>query len=427
MQSLDGARRFRYYLFLLFTLDIFFMGSGVDYAVMGMSPRKIFLVGFAIVSTYIFFRLQRQAVRRDLRWIQLSAFVIFVVAWVVVIPVQSVENFSYSIFDALPLIALGIFLLSVDFGKDIAGWVKIRTVVFISAVSFLLLHAILYLLSRSYSALLETARDILMMIWESPNRNIEQFVFVNPMPDGAIRIYFGSSFFILFGLYFFAQKYKSPIKNRLILRVALFMLTLIALWSTNTRSLILGALVFMLLSPVSNAVMPNIRKSFFALFFMISLPFFLSFILLPAIDPSFLEMLGTVRAGSDDLRAEQLWPLFHSFISHPILGKGFGASVSIIRLEEAPYAYELSILALFMKLGLAGFFVGCIVLANAMHSAIPNSVKRFPKEIAPLYCLYFSYIVSCVFNPYMFGLFGTFFSLFLLFEFVFVMGIFKSD
>jgi hypothetical protein len=403
------------------------MGSGVDYSLMGISPRKIFLVFFAIFSILGYVAVQRRDPRRDVRWIQLSGFLVFVIAWVIIIPGFTVENISYSISDALPLIALGIFLLTVNFGKAMSGWARIRRVVFFSLLSFLFLHAVLYLLSRTYVGVFEAVRDALLLLWESPDRSIEQFVFLNPMPNGAIRIYFGSSFFLLFGLYFFAQKQNSPIKNRLILKVLLFLLISIALWATNTRSLILGAVVFMLLLPVSRAVIPKIRRRFSALFFMISLPFFLSFILLPAIDPSFLEVLGTVRAGSDDLRAEQLGPLFQSFISHPFLGQGFGSSVSIIRLEDAPYAYELSILALFMKLGVAGLALAFVVLASSMYSAIPNEVVRFPKEIAPLYCLYFSYIVCCVFNPYMFGLFGTFFSLFLLFEFVFVMGVAKRD
>jgi hypothetical protein len=427
MQILSGLKKFRYYLFVLFALDIFFMGAGGGFAVMGISPRKIFLMAFAIVSIFIYIVLQRCDSKRDLKWSQLIGFLIFVFAWVIIIPGFTVENISYPTNDALPLVALGIFLITADFGRDINRWGKIRSLVFFSLLSFLLLHTVLYLLSRNNIEVFEVGRDTLLLLLEAPDRTVEQFVFLNPMPDGAVRIYFGSSFFLLMALYFFAQKYNSPIRNRIVFKAALFLLILIALWATNTRSLILGAVVFMFLLPLSKTVMPKIHKRFSALFCMISLPFFFSFFLLPAIDPSFLEVLGTVRAGSDDLRAEQLRPLFESFLNHPILGQGFGASVSIIRLDDAPYAYELSILALFMKLGLAGFFLACIVLAASMYSAIPNEVQRFPREIAPLYCLYFSYIVSCVFNPYMFGLFGTFFSLFLLFEFVFVMGIYKRD
>lgn len=73
-------------------------------------------------------------------------------------------------------------------------------------------------------------------------------------------------------------------------------------------------------------------------------------------DPSVLAWIGVGRDVSDDIRSEQVFSLLRTFERHFIMGTGFGASADEIRSESVPWSYEMSILALCMKIGLVGIF-----------------------------------------------------------------------
>lgn len=63
----------------------------------------------------------------------------------------------------------------------------------------------------------------------------------------------------------------------------------------------------------------------------------------------------TIDAGAD-LRHEQLTALVRGWLEHPVLGAGHGASAyGSIRSQDAPWAYELSYMALLFQTGLVGF------------------------------------------------------------------------
>ena len=289
------------------------------------------------------------------------------------------------------------------------------------------LHIILYGMSLVSPQFLDVAGEFLRLLWEPADATVELFVFLTPLDSGVLRVYFGSSFLLLLGLYFAVEKYHSPIRKCLICRIAFSLLVVLALWTTNTRSLLLGAAIFIFALPLFARAIKRIQWNFLTVTLLIVAPFFLSFMLVPAFDPQMLTNLGIAREGSDDLRADQFWPLFEAFLASPLFGQGFGSNAALIRSEEAPYSYELSILALFMKIGIVGFLFATAILSSSLNSSMSKKGKFFPKEIAPLYALYFSYIFSCFFNPYMFGFFGTFFSLFILYESSFLIGSSKDD
>jgi O-antigen ligase len=64
---------------------------------------------------------------------------------------------------------------------------------------------------------------------------------------------------------------------------------------------------------------------------------------------------------SELLRLAQLQPLIDAWQQAPWLGKGFGATASIVRSEEFPFSFELVPLELLLKLGVIGLG-GAIVL-----------------------------------------------------------------
>lgn len=414
----------QYFLFVFFVLDIFFMGSGVNYSIMGLGTRKLIFAAYFSISISIYFDRCTQKLFSTV--IQVVCFIIFFFVWVIFLPVLRQGSVENSLADALPLMAVAIFLLTDDFSSRERGWISIRWLILYLVVIFSLLHVFLYGASWLRPDLMSGFSEVLKLFWEPRDSEVDYFVFLTSLDNGLLRVYFGSSFLLLLGLYFSLSNVDVRI-HRWWSKPLIFLVVVSALWATNTRSLLFGLGVFLVSFLVSNFIFKKLSISVIGIFFLVVAPFFLSFLLIPTVDPQILSVVGITREGSDDLRAEQLAPLLRGFFENPVFGQGFGGSVEIIRSEDSPYSYELSIFALFMKLGVLGFIVISFILSVAISSSIPDDVNIFKNNIAPLYALYFSYVLSCFYNPYMFGFFGTFFSLFLLYEFAFLMRVCRDD
>lgn len=414
----------QYSLFVLFVIDIFFLGSGMNYAVMGLSTRKIIFLLFALVSIFIFIDRHDQYLVYSA--IEVVVFLFFAAVWMVFLPIIERGRLAGSFADALPLVAIAIFIVTKDFSLCNSGWTNIRRLIFHIIILFSFLHVFLYAVFWLRPDLIEYISGALKLFWEPAAFDTEYFVFLTPLDGGLQRIYFGSSFLLLLGMYFAFEK-VNPLINTYKGRFVVFSLMVFALWVTNTRSLLFGTFIFVSFHFVLKNFLKLVPKNVAGIFFLVVIPFFLSFLLVPTIDPQMLSIVGIDREGSDDLRYEQLMPLVEGFLESPFFGRGFGGSVQFIRSEDAPYSYELSIVALFMKIGLLGFTFSSLILTALIYRSIPRSLKAFPEKIVNIYALYFSYILSCFYNPYMFGLFGTFLSLFLLYEFSFLMKASRDD
>lgn len=413
------AERIRYISFIIFTLSIFLLGSDTNYPLLGVGIRKISLVVFGAISIVIY--VSKKNKNKQINSLRICLFLFFIFVWIVFIPILNRTAMRYAFSDSMPLIALGLFLISADFSKKINQWKKIRIFFVWSVAGLILLHVIPYGISFLDPAMTLYIGQLLMNFWGIPGDETRQFVYFGLLNHETIRIYFATSFFLLLALYLFVQKYDNLILNRRFFHFFFFISLLIAIWSTRTRSIMLGAAIFLILSILFDKLRIRVRRSQVTIFVFLILPFIFGFFLLPMINPSILAVFGVGRAVSDNLRSGQFWPLMISFLDHPVFGRGFGAGVSIVRLAAAPYAYELSILALFMKIGFLGLCFGCFILSSSMNAVASREIHIIPKKIGVLYCLYFSYVISCVFNPYMFGLFGTYFALFMLYEYVCLM------
>jgi hypothetical protein len=67
------------------------------------------------------------------------------------------------------------------------------------------------------------------------------------------------------------------------------------------------------------------------------------------------ERLGSVTIDEGmQIRTDQVSSLMEKWSTVPILGTGFGGNAEYVRVEAAPYSYEMVAFALLMKLGMAG-------------------------------------------------------------------------
>ena len=91
------------------------MGSGQSYAIFGINTRKLLFGFFCLFSAMTYFwSFNRKSI---LSFCLLVGFVGFVLFWVIIIPLYFHGNIFYSIADASPLIALGVYLLTDDFSR----------------------------------------------------------------------------------------------------------------------------------------------------------------------------------------------------------------------------------------------------------------------------------------------------------------------
>jgi O-antigen ligase len=413
--------RSQYVVFLLFTLDIFLAGSGTNYFGYDLALRKFFFGAFAVLSVVLYF--SRHDRDRRATMALLLALLMLIFVWAVAIPITALRgNLRHAISDSAPLLASGIALLSLNFPLESNNWEKIRKVSFTALIAFAALHILLFLGFSMAPNLGESAKVILTGLWEPVGSEDYLYVFLAPLTQNTHRIYFGSSFLLLLGLYLGIQVKGSTYSGFRWVR-ALFLLTFFAaLWATNTRSLLLGAAAFIPLTLGLVWLLPRLPFNVLTIAGLLVAPFFVSFLFAPVLDPDFLSGIGLSREGSDDLRSEQFRPLLAAFLQSPLVGIGFGSGIDLVRSEVAPYAYELTVLAILMKIGIIGVLAGCLLLAQAFQLRGAFNHSQFPVELTPLYALYFSFILSCFFNPYLFGFFGTFFLLFLMYEYAFLMA-----
>lgn len=411
------------FFFFLFVLDLLFLGSGINISETGISSRKIFFGIFFCLSSFIYFRDFKGHGKIDVLNILMAFLFLFI--WVFFIPFLRNRNFTYAVSDAMPLIASGVFLLTTDFPCWKNAWNSIRKIMLIFLYGFSLLHVVLFLVFLSHPDLLGFFQDAFAAVFDVGTGDDARFVFFTPLDGGGVRVYFGSSFLLLIGIYFLlsdeGEFFGRGIRSKLLFAALL----LGALWATNTRSFMMGTIAMVFFFSIFRWLMAYMQKSWLTIFMLLLFPFFLIFLLIPTVDVELLQLFGLGRGGSDDIRSMQLYPLMDAFLGNYVFGLGFGASASFVRAEDAPYAYELSILALFMKIGLTGVMIACSIFANALRKILSKESGGSIKKISSIYALYVSFIISCFYNPYIFGFFGTFFILFVLYEFSFLVKAYK--
>ncbi len=421
MNGGDGLpllKRCQNFLLFLFIFDLLFFGAGFDVPGLGVSSRKILFGLFGGISLLIYF--SDIFLRRSVEVLVIFSAALFIFVWVVFLPIAIHGNLSYAVADFMPLAASCFFIITTEIPRRNDFWMVVRGLLLGFLYVFALVHVALYVVLLVNPELRDVLATAFAAVFDVGVGEDARFVFLTPLDGEGSRICFGSSFLLLLGLYFVLADEGESFTRGLRSRAVFVVLLIGALWATNTRSLLLGALSMVLLWPVSNWLMRRLNKSWLAVFILLVLPLFFVFLLIPTVDLELLASFGLGRGGSDAFRSDQLYSLIDAFSGHWVFGLGFGSSAPFVRVDETPYAYELSVLALFMKIGVVGVIFSCAAWALLLLDLLPRQVGASRRKLSALYVLYFSFIVSCFYNPYIFGFFGSLFLLFLLYEFSFV-------
>ena len=406
-------KKFIVAIFVLYFAEIIFGGPGswsMEY--FNVNLRFTF---FALVCTTLL--LNALIKSRTLRMLDLMIFIIGILSfifWIFILPVIYGIKLSYSIIDGTPFFSMFLltFLFVINIIKqkkeEISLYKKICKFVFILSIISAVMHLTIYGLLRFFS---ESTYKIVYIVNNFFDPNYTGGIFVGLMPDDSYRVFWASSIFLTYGLYRSIGKIFDKINIHSIVLLLIFLMAFIV---TQTRSFILAIPIALVFSFAMNFF---IRKRSYSLnilliIFTICLVT-ITFFLIIFLSPDAIRFLGLLREDSDIFRYIQIPSLLDSWYQSIFFGRGFGAEASVVRSALAPFSYEMSILALYMKVGILGIFFMSLYFIYVIKSLLPSLdlIVSKRKEYIFLLSLIFSSIFIFNTNPYLSNSVGVGFAL----------------
>lgn len=381
-----------------FLFDIIFLASGNWSSNFGIPFRKILFIYLSGFSILIFF--SRGLLKLN-HCIYLILLMVFIVIWVFLVPLANGIDIYNSISDGQLFIGL---LLIPFFGFMFVNY--LRDYRYINFLFYLLLflaifHIGLYLISLWNLDVFFSVVDFLKRKLE-PGVDDQNTSIYMGVVDGRVRVFFGGSIFLLMLFHMCFVRYINTGGSKIFLLITLF-----AIYCTSTRSMLIAIFLYLIyyfsLKFFSRGNIDSLKIFFFSLIIVLqTIP------ILMMADPYILSVIGLGRDISDDIRYEQMEVLRSMLLTNPLIGNGLGASASIIRSENAPWSYELSIFALYMKVGV----FGVTLLLLSMFFLLDRLIKHTNEtkwNYAALGALILAYNFCSNTNPFIFSFAGVVF------------------
>lgn len=393
----------------VFVIELLIFGSGQwSEAIFGINIRKLL---FGAISTLaIVVNLTQSHLARETVYSTFGT-IFLILIWVLLLPSFYSTRLDYAIRDALPLVGiLCVIPLKSLINENI--WNRGRLIFGVSIMVTAVLQIAYYAvgMASQESAILLVA--IHRAILDPLNLDPENAVFASTV-DGVTRVNWPGTSMLLLGLYIFFTTRRSEIHFSL--RLIAISAIALALYAAQTRALQIASFLLLSVHYLARQFAP-IRIHPIHIYSTLLFCTFLTVPIVLSLDPQILEAIGISRGGSDEDRYEQVWPLLDSWIHHPLFGQGFGTSVSLVRSEEAPFAYELFVLALLVKVGMSGFLLLLLILGQLIYSATKAHRRIDPSRAAWLLGLVISIAFISNTNPYLTSLLGTITVIFVLLE-----------
>jgi hypothetical protein len=391
------------FLFIAFSMEVILMGPG-GWLLLAGTPLRKFIFVFLFLSLVTNALLSsRKIIIQDA--ITVCGFILFFTCWGVMIPVIYGRDLAMSFADYSPLLGLCIIPLLATIYNNNAYWERDKKYITLALNLLALLHVVVWIFGLISTDFGNAAVLAMRNVFEPGVDELDSSIFVGYTIDDSFRVQWGPSVFLLVGLYFAIDNIKNKGINWATLSI--FVLQVTATASTQSRGFWMAIVISLAVYFGGISFFPK-RKSRFNISLCVLLLFLLTFILIPFYSPEFLESIGLSREGSDDLRMEQVRPLLDKLANFPIFGIGFGGGVDLIRSASAPYAYEVSILALYMKLGILGsicaFILSYLLTQFAVKNGTFNRLNR--AKITMIYATMVGFIFASNTNPYLSNFFG---------------------
>lgn len=200
-------------------------------------------------------------------------------------------------------------------------------------------------------------------------------VYVQPMPDGAYRVFWISSLWCLLGAF-----WAPLVFARASSRLASTTLLVGSIVASYSRGMWIGAAAGALASTI--VLFRRDPRRLVAVCGVLTLG-----MILVGTQVDFVRARVVSIASDTDIslqqRREQLTPLIAEWKRAPIVGVGFGAVASVTRSKEEPFSYEMVPVSLLMKMGLVGvtgvavFWILVVARGIALATRVPAESASF--------------------------------------------------
>ncbi len=384
-------------LMSVFVIELVLGGPGY-WSVSGISIRRTIV---ALITLWLLILWALGRARLRLGHIFLLASIALVMAiWVLLLPaLHGPQRFADGVQEGFPLALLFTGVLTHAYYRDNPrAWTELRRVAGYSLAAVAMLALAVWVVG---TFVVEDAVLValgFLNYFTLGNENLEPSIYVQRMPDGFFRVMWITSTLFITGLLY------SVCSGR---RVAALLFAT-ALLVSYTRALWLCAAMGIAFAIVRNAAggrMPRIRPVWLALV-VVAAGMLVAWDFAQDVDDSIVPRVANrlVTTFSDESasdRVDQVDPLLDAWLASPVFGAGMGSTASVSRSDVAPYMYELTYLALLMKMGIVGLF-GAGALVGALM------IRPAPKSSAVGYidASIVAFLLACATNPYLLNLVG---------------------
>ncbi|HDY5552437.1 TPA: hypothetical protein RQ718_003435, partial [Pseudomonas aeruginosa] len=393
------------FFFLLFSVvflaEISVGGSGAwSEKLIGFSFRKLLFVLISLFLILIFL-LERKCLSIIF---YLSLVSVFFIVWGGVLPYLN-DYWGRNFQDASSLFGLTALCIVAVIGSD-RVLLSIVSAAFCFSFVLAVLHCILYFGFSAGAIDVSWVNDFFYQYLAGKG---EIFIFTK---EPSIRVFWASTSFILVGytIALFGFLKSNGFFRRLLILFVLWIFVFAA-YASDTRAL-LGYMAFVPVSYVFFRVAAYLLYPFSSgvkialyVFGMVMV----ELLLLLAVTPSVLKVLGLNKEGEGTERADQIEAIYHTLSENLFWGIGLGGnSEYLIRSEQAPWSYEMSLWALVMKLGLIGSAILLGILYMALLIPRAGFVPGFEKSklVRFLCAVGYGYLIVVSTNPFLFSLIG---------------------
>ncbi len=329
--------------------------------------------------------------------------VISFIAYTLLLPWFNGTDQAYSIVDGTP--AISMFILSWLFLIQARHWQSsgvpvyrgIIRVVYLTTIFSAAAHVVIFLLLIN---LPDQSYPDLAVINRFFDAKESGSLYIGPMPDGSTRVFWISSLFVVFGLYCAVRDF---VKSKSVISAALAILFVWTILITQTRSMILGlpiGTVFALL--MQRFIVRRQRSLLSSALLVTTLLVSITFLAVEA-STGAAAFIGVERGESDEGRSIQIRPLLEAWWESPIVGNGFGHHAVMTRSGDAPFSYEMSILALYMKVGIVGAILSSLYFMYLLMSLLQSDevLTKRSKELSTLFGAVYIFCFAFNTNPYL--------------------------
>lgn len=423
---------------LLFMIELIFGFSGTMLIIRGVAIRHIlFILTFLSLYGYFFiyllknkikiFSLDKHSYFGSYSWIDILA-IVFEVSMILsmtVIPyIMGTDlHMAYSeVFDSAAIFSL-YFPLSYLIKQKEYSIDTILNILKYLIFLFAIMHIVFYFGQEFNSVFIQSIFDGISDLFGGNS----QAPLVVLGHGGYTRVMFTTSIYLIVGIYI----YLKQIEYNTWYNIVIFVVEILAIITTVTKSLwfgiLIAILIYLLMGIIGNRKNKKYLKHIILSVVLAGIVIILSNIFIfnnivtirmenafvtetQIIDEEAVEAedeearVQTLdKAGaaeSNQIKLEQAKRLTQKWLQAPVFGWGYGSYIEdYLRSEEAPFSYEMQFFALLMKIGIAGMAVWAALIIVLVKRMVQKNIKQDFNKMSSWLFLLLAMMICVQTNP----------------------------